>query len=135
MKRSPDFFLTGVGESGQGVDIARVRACWTGARLASWFRDDYMLITVDPPIPGQEFGEGVSDVAELLIATRLQGDTLYPVSRWPLPVALLRILDTAIIESLKITQPGQVQYFFWAEIYRTREEAEAEIERHPIRYP
>ncbi len=124
MQGPPDFFLTAVVETGPGVDLARVRACWTEGRLASSIRDDYMLVEVDPPVLGERFGLWEGDLTEVVIAPRTRGEGLFWLARWPCPVYVFRVLDQKVTESLSITRADQMEMFAWAEIYRTREEAE-----------
>jgi len=133
MEKPPDFFLTVVAESGQGVDIARVRACWVKGRLTGKFSDQLAWVEVSPPVLGRE--HDIEDLGELVIATRFKGDTLLPVLEWPLHVRVYRIINRAITDSLMLAQPDQLQLLFWAEVYRTREDAEAEVARYPVRYP
>jgi hypothetical protein len=87
-----------------------------------------MVIRVDPPVIGQKYGLGAEDITELLIAPRLEGYTLYPVSPWPCYVYVFRILDEAIITSRVITRPDQGEMIAWAELYRSRKEADAQLE-------
>jgi hypothetical protein len=82
MDELPDFFLSSAGESEL---LSEPRACWSRARLRDQVRDDYMLIQIEPPLIGQQFGLGDKDISQLIISARLQGDTLFPVSHWPFP--------------------------------------------------
>lgn len=97
--------------------------------LRDVYRDDLMLIEVEPPVIGQPYGLGAEDISELVIAARLEGYTLFPVSPWPCPVYVCRMLDETITESLVIARPEQVPLIAWAELYPTREEAEADVEK------
>ena len=45
-----------------------------------------MLVKIDPPLVGQQFGLGPKDVDMLVLAARLEGQTLFPVTEWPCPV-------------------------------------------------
>jgi hypothetical protein len=128
MKGEPDFFLTAAAEMRPGEDLARPRACWTEGRLRDQVRDDYMLIRVDPPVIGQAYGLGNEDIAELIIAARWKGYTLFPVTEWGCSVYVMRILDESISETSSFAAE-QIEVIAWANIHRTREEAEAEVER------
>jgi hypothetical protein len=123
MGANPDFFLSAAGE--MRGDLATIRACWSKARLRDEVRDDYMLIEVDPPVIGQQFGLGDQDVTELIISTRHKGFTLFPVTEWPSHVYVTRMLDQFVAQTLVFTG-DQVELIGWAEIFLTRAEAEKE---------
>ena len=118
---TPDFFLSAAGEY---KPLSQPRACWTKARLRDPVRDDYMLIEIDPVLIGQPFGLGDKDVSRLILSSRHQGYTLYPVTEWPSHVYVTRILDEAVLQTLSFSK-GQVELIAWAMIFRTMEEAEA----------
>lgn len=88
----PDFYLE-VTETG---DPARWHACRLRGRLRDDQRDDYMLVALDPPIIGQGWGLGGTDIDEVLIHTRHRGYTLFPVTEWPAFVGVHRIVDQGI---------------------------------------
>lgn len=119
--RAPDFYLTAAGEYGP---LAGVRACWAGERLRDDYRDDYMQITIEPPLIGQPFGLGQKDITELLIASRWEGLGLYPVNRWPLSVYVIRIIDYSILQA-KYFRKDQIQLIAWAMLYKRSDEATA----------
>src|SRR5690349_5287861 len=101
MANEPDFFLTTAGELREL--LVEPRACWNRGRLRDGFRDDYMLVEISPVLIGQGFGLGSVDITQLIISTRFQGTTLYPVSEWPSHVYVYRILDDTILGSLTLT--------------------------------
>jgi hypothetical protein len=113
--RAPDFYLSAAGEY---TPLADVRSCWRGKRLRDGHRDDYLEITIDPPLIGQLFGLGATAISRLLIASRLRGFSLFPVNEWPVPVYIVRILDDHIVESGYFTA-GQVQLIAWGMIYES----------------
>jgi hypothetical protein len=119
MDRPPDFFMSTAGEY---ESLAAPRACWERARLRDVVRDDHMLIDIEPGLTGQRFGLGSVDITQLIISARHRGETLYPISEWPLFVYVARILDRAIIESLSFTRE-QIELLAWGALFRTREEA------------
>jgi hypothetical protein len=126
MKSKPDFFLTAVGEV-QG-DLAVPRACRTKGRLRDNVRDDYMLVEVEPAIIGQEYGLGRKDITEVLLSSRYQGFSLFPITEWPCDVYIARILDDAVIATSVITA-NQVEVIAWGRIYRALPEADAEVKK------
>ena len=108
-------------------DLAITRACWIKGRLRDGGRDDYMLIDVEPPVVGQPFGLGDEDINQLIISTRHQGYTLFPVTEWSSSVYIARILDPSILETKSFSK-DQVALIGWGEIFRT------EAERIPNKY-
>ena len=119
MTTTPDFFLSTAGET----DLLAVpRACWARARLSDCVRDDYMAIDIDPPLPWKRSCLGVVDVTQLLISTRLHGQTLYPIAEWPVFVYIARIIDSRIL-IMHAFKPGQVELIAWGALFRTLEEA------------
>jgi hypothetical protein len=125
MKPSPEFFMSTAGEY---EPLAAPRACWRRARLRDDVRDDHMLIDIEPPLDGQRFGMGATDITQLIISARHQGQTLYPISEWPFFVYVARIVDRAIIESRSFTRE-QVELIAWGALFRTREEASDHAQR------
>jgi hypothetical protein len=124
MEANPDFFLSAAGE--MRGDLATVRACWSKGRLKDDVRDDYMLIEVDPPVIGQEYGLGDQNITELIISTHFSGFTLFPITEWPSHVNIGRMLDQSVAQTLVFTR-GQVELIGWAMIFPTRAEAEEEV--------
>jgi len=55
MERPPDFFLCAAGGN---KDLVSPRACWEEGRLNSPVGNDLMLIQIEPPIIGQQYGWG-----------------------------------------------------------------------------
>lgn len=114
---NPDFYLT----SSEGYGLEEVRQCFRKRRLGGRTADDYLLVRVKPPIIGQRFGLGDRDLDEVVLATRHEGQSLFPVSEWPLYVHVARPVvdmgDRTTITTREIALIG------WAEIYPTEEQA------------
>lgn len=125
MTKLPDFFMSTAGEY---EPLAAPRACWSKARLSDDVRDDHMLIEIEPTLIGQSFGLGGMDINHLIISSRLQGQTLYPISEWPSFVYVARILDDAIFKSRAFTRE-QIELIAWGTLFRTREKALRHAER------
>jgi hypothetical protein len=92
------------------------------SRLRDEVRDDYMLIAIEPPLEGQRFGMGATEIKNLIICTRVQGQTLFPISEWPAFVYVARALDDAVLTSQAFTRE-QVELIAWGALFRTRDEA------------
>lgn len=125
MNRPPDFYMSTAGEY---EPLAAPRACWHRKRLRDDARNDHMLLDIDPPLDGQRFGMGATDITQLIISARHQGQTLYPISEWPFFVYVTRIVDRAIIESRSFTRE-QVELIAWGGLFRTREGASDHAQR------
>jgi hypothetical protein len=98
------------------------------ARLRDPVRDDYMLVEIEPVLIGQRFGLGNRDISRLILSTRVQGYTLFPITKWPSPVYVARILDETILQTFSFVKE-QVELIAWATLYRTLEEAEADFRK------
>ena len=114
MNPEPDFFLDPT-EDGNPNEL---RACWVKGRLRDAYRDDYMLVNIDPPLPGQRFGLGDKDLKQVLLATRHQGHTLFPITEWPVFVYVIRILDESILLSKNFSS-NQVEMILWGILHRS----------------
>lgn len=125
MDKPPQFFLSTAGEYGP---LAAPRACWQQAQLRDNVRDDYMLIDIEPALDGQRFGLGATDITQLIVSARRQGQTLYPISEWPFFVYVARIVDEAVLESHVFTRE-QVELIAWGMLFRTHEEASDHAKR------
>jgi hypothetical protein len=119
MDRPPDFFMSTAGEY---RPLAAPRACWRISRLKDMVRDDHMLVGIEPVLDGQRFGLGAIDVDRLIISTRVEGQTLFPISQWPAPVYVARILDDTVLSSKEFTRQ-QVELIAWGMLFRTPDEA------------
>jgi hypothetical protein len=79
-----------------------------------------LLIKVAPPI---FYVQTLENLEILLIASRLLGDSLFPVSRWPIDVYVTRLLvDPANKEALR---DDEFTLIAWGELYASKEEAAA----------
>ncbi len=123
MEEAADFFLSCAGEY---EPLTTPRACWLKARLRNEIRGDYMLIEIKPPLIGQPFGLGDKDITQLIISTRFQGETLYPITQWPVSVYVSRILDETILRTLSF-EKNQVELIAWGMIFKTLEAAMADV--------
>lgn len=115
---SPDFYLA----SSEGYDLEAPRRCFRIKRLGGDFRDDYLLIKVDPPLVGQSHALGGQDVDQIVIAPRHRGVSLFPILEWPVFVHVVRVLvdDPEIRDKL---HDSELEEIAWAELYQTEKEA------------
>jgi hypothetical protein len=82
----PDFYLA------SSEDLERApNACHVTRRLASEHRDDLLLVWLETPILARDAGQlGETEVWQVILATRFQGETLFPIVRWPTFVNVFR---------------------------------------------
>jgi hypothetical protein len=123
MKAMPDFFLSTAGEN---EGLTTPRACWQKARLKDPARDDHMLVEIEPPVIGQNYGLGSQDITNLILSSRYEGFSLFPVKEWPCHVYVSRILDATVIRTLAFTR-DQIEIIAWGRIFRTLDEANADL--------
>ena len=106
---------------GYGMDVPR--RCLAIKRLRGESRDDYLLINIDPPLPGQAFGLGDQNIKQIVVATRHQGESLFPIVHWPVYVHVARLLRPC--GDQKELEEVDLQNIAWAELYPTEEAARA----------
>ena len=115
----PHFYLTTAGEY---EPLAEPRPCWTLGRLRDSVRDDYMIVRIAPPLTGQLFGLGGNDISVLLLSSRHEGFTLFPINEWPSYVYVARIVDEEVLKSSSFTSE-QVQYIAKGTLYSSFNDA------------
>lgn len=118
MNNSPDFYLA----SSEGYDMEEPRKCYQIKRLHGDKRDDYLLIKIDPPLIGQNYGLGSQDIDKVIIATRYKADLLFPIKNWPVDVHVARILGDDP-EKLDFIDTNKLEEIGWAELYKSESEA------------
>jgi len=114
---TPDFYLTSA--DSYGLDIPR--RVWRIKGMTIGRRDDALLAKLDPPVKGG-LGLKEPDITVVLLATRHQGASLFPVSEWPVYVHLA----APLVENVELRdrlELSEVRTIAWAELYRTEEDA------------
>ena len=99
-------------------------ASWRGMDRKTFFSKLLVLVRLDPPLIGQRYGQGARDIDLLVLATRHQGTSMFPVSEWPLyvHVALPLVPNPDQRDSL---EQEELESIAWAELYETEEAAKA----------
>jgi hypothetical protein len=111
----PDFFI--FSQEGYNLDDLP-RACYKRVRLYGKDRlDDFMLCDISPYINGQGYGLGDKDITQIVIANRVQGTSLFPISEWPISVYLARITNPKI-ESKKWVDETNISLIACASLYQ-----------------
>jgi hypothetical protein len=111
------FFLA----SSEGYGMEAPRRCVAIKRLHGERRDDYLLVSIDPPLVGQAFGMGDRDIDHVIVATRHKGESLFPIKRWPVYVHVARLLVP--FEGQDRVRSDELESIAWAELYDTEEVA------------
>lgn len=119
---NPDFYLA----SSEGYGLETPRRCWRIKRISTDSRDDLLLLKIDPPLIGQEYGLGSHDIEFILVATRYKGSSLFPINEWPIYVHVIRSLIDNIEHRNKLSN-GEFESIGWAEIYKTEEDAQSKV--------
>jgi len=114
---TPDFFLA----STEGYELDVPRRCYRLRRVAGRPADDYLVVRIDPPLSGQKFGMGERDLDKVVVATRHQGSTLFPISEWPIYVHVARMLGVA--EKKDSFAAADLESIGWGELYQTESDA------------
>jgi hypothetical protein len=125
MKRQPDFFVAAPGEN---EELASPRACWLDGRLNGPQHDDHMLVEIHPPLIGQGYGLGGADITNLILSSKYEGVSLFPVTEWPCHVYIARLLDPLVIKTMTFTKE-QIEVIAWGMIFRTLGEANANAKK------
>jgi len=120
-QEKPIFYLTTAGEYQL---LSKPRACWFIRRMWDANRDDYMLVRIEPPLIGQSFGLGGEDITELLLSTRHEGSSLYPVTEWPTYVYVARLAEPTVRDAARFDR-GQVQLIAWGMLFGSLQDAQA----------
>lgn len=112
---TPDFYLF----STEGYNLDDMpRACFKRQRLYSNNRrDGFMLCDITPPLIGQNYGLGDKDIHQLIFANRLQNESLFPVSNWPICIYVARVLN-ARVQTTPFVDESDIEPIGLAELYR-----------------
>lgn len=107
----PDFFLV----STDLREPYEPRACYIVKRLRSELRDDLALVEIEPPLPRHIY-ETSDDIQWLILGSRHEGTSLFPVSEWPLAVYICRLkghgkpeTEAIASETLAILDWGEIR--------------------------
>jgi hypothetical protein len=114
----PDFYLA----SQDSYNVEQPRRVWRIKRMSTPYRDDLLLVRVDPPIAVEGFGSSARFVDLVLLAVRHKGASLFPIAEWPVSVHVARpLVDN--VEGRDKLLAHELENNAWAEVYRNEEEA------------
>ncbi len=116
-RRKPDFYLA----SSEGYGLETPRKAYRVARLKADYRDDLLLIRMDPPLPGGQY-DRQRDIDLAVVAVRHAGASLFPIVTWPVFVHVaLPVGETPLPD--RVLSEGDLVSVAWAELYPTEEAA------------
>jgi hypothetical protein len=72
------------------ADLAAPRMCSLLGQFSAGGRDDYWCAEVSPPFIGQHFGLGGDDLAQVILATKWQGQSLLDAEHGSVAVYVAR---------------------------------------------
>lgn len=114
-----EFYLTTAGEYGP---LTAPRVCWSRGRLNNGYGDQHMLAQIQHVLSGQHFGLNHADIGTLIFSPKWKDRPLFPMSVWPIPIYVSRILDEAIVASGTFTRE-QIEIIAWGFLFHTLDEA------------
>src|ERR1700736_4651192 len=77
--KDPDFYLA----STDYYNVGMPRRVWCLKRMSGPGRDDLLLARIDPPIIDQKPGSDAQHIDFVLLATRHEDASRFPVTKWP----------------------------------------------------
>lgn len=111
---TPDFYMF----SSDSYSLAdQPRSCFKRKSLYGSLVDGYILCDIDPVLIGQSYGLGARDIDQVIIASRLEGMSLFPIGEWPTYVYVFRPLIKNI-ELKTFIEQTDIELIAWAEIYK-----------------
>jgi len=113
----PDFYLF----STEGYGFDSPIACFKLKKLYGKNPDGYLLCQISPEIPGQKYGLGEKNIAQVVLAIRHANSTLFPIKAWPTYVHIARVLVDEI-EAINFIDESCIESIGWGEIYKSKED-------------
>ena len=108
----PEFCLRFI----EGFYEEEPRRCWRVKRLSIGVPADGLLVRVEPPCSGRNYGLDNSGIHFLLVSPKYQGDSLFPINEWPLVVyVFLPVVSEP--ETREVFSLTEVKKIAFGEIY------------------
>jgi hypothetical protein len=90
MTSQPDFCLHFV----EGFFDEKPRRCWRTKKIAFGVQAGGLVVRIDPPCSGSNYGLVDRDISFLLLSPKYQENSLFPVNEWPQDVYIfLPLID------------------------------------------
>lgn len=109
----PDFYLV----SSEGYNLEHPVACFKSKHLLGKHPDGYLLCDILPALIGQHYELGSRDIKQLVLASRHQGYSLFPISEWPAYVHIA-LPSLSEIEVNDFIQEADIKLIAWGELYQ-----------------
>jgi hypothetical protein len=97
------------------------RACYIKKRVKNSLRDDFALVTIDPPIHREIYNTNI-DLSEIVLASRLDNASLFPVTEWPVYVYIC-LLKKDLADDLVFIEKDDFSIIDWGVVYPSEQEA------------
>jgi len=104
------------------------RRCIEMARLVSDDRDDYMLVSIEPPL-SKEIYATYEKLDKLILATRFNGESLFPLTVPSVSVYICEPQDNVLMQSERI-DVHRLKLLDKGEVYLTLNDANANNTSH-----
>ena len=112
----PDFYLV----SSEGYGLEQPVACFKRKHLRGNHPDGYLLCDIQPALIGQHYDLGSKNIKQLVLATRHQGYSLFPIIEWPAYVHVaLPLSDIAMNDYI---QEADIKLIAWGELYQDKDQ-------------
>ena len=85
-------------------------------QLRGLHRNDFLLVLLEPTIIGPNYGLGGTDISGVVLVSRLVGESLAPISRWPVAVNVARPLVGDLAKKGTISD-DEIKLIVWAEVW------------------
>lgn len=94
-----------------------VRKCTFIKRMDFDTGNECVLVKLKPAVSGEPYGVA-GDLEDFVLASRHEGEYLFPISSFPCFVHVLRPLGDDVVEK-DVVSAGDFENVAWAELYRT----------------
>lgn len=110
----PDFYLI----SNEGYGLDHPIECFKRKHLLGKNPDGYLLCDIQPALIGQPYGLGANNINQLVLVSRHQGYSLFPIKEWPTYVHVaLPLLDLDINDYI---DESKVKLIAWGELRKMK---------------
>lgn len=109
--------------SSEGPALSGVYECTLVGSVRFGFREHCTVVRLSPPIPRRVWNLEGTDIELVVLANRHAGETVVPVSSWPLCVHMLVPHSEINMASIQELTEADLLLNDWGELYRTHDDA------------